>query len=191
MKILLKILITTVILLTIPVSIYYGLRSRNTPFTLEYINRSYVVTLPNKVWFEIDGGADTLDDEKIFENDTTELDKKGIDFGLQYPVYNVITQNDTATRIQEGTRLGDSVKLIQQIEINKENAQTYTTYVFFSQYGKFENNTYVHEGCRVEIGSEQGEVQTNEEIATAMIQYQLEDNSIEDTVTFDISCYEK
>jgi hypothetical protein len=192
MKIFLKILTAIIILLTIPTAIYYGLRFRNTHFTLEYLNRSYVVTLPNKVWFEIDGGAVTLDDERIFENDSTDLLKSGIDFGLQYPTYKAKTENKTATRTQEATRVGDTIEISQTIEFYDENKKQYTTYIFFSQYGDFEENTYVHEGCRVEITSEKGEVQTNEEIATAMIQYLIEgEKSIDDVITFDISCYEK
>jgi hypothetical protein len=190
MKTLLKILITIVIILTIPISIYYGLRIKNTHSTLEYINNKYVVTLPNKTWFEIGGPTDTLDNEKIFETDSVKVETSGIDFGLQYPTYTTVTENNFAKRTTKATRVGDSIEITQNIEIKKENTNSYTTHIFFSQYGEFNKNKYIHEGCEVKISSENGTIQNNEQNAITMISYKTEEN-IEDTITFDISCYEK
>jgi hypothetical protein len=190
MKTLLKILITAIIILTIPISIYYGLRFKNTHFTLEYINNKHVITLPNQTWFEIGGPTDTLDNEKIFETDSVTLETTGIDFGLQYPTYTTTTENKFAKRTTTATRVGDTVTITQNLEIKKEGTSTYTTPIFFSQYGEFNKNTYIHEGCEVKISSETGAIQTDRQNATTTISYAVEDN-IKDTITFDISCYEK
>lgn len=188
MKTTVKVAITIVIILTIPISIYYGLRIKNTPFTLEYINRSYVVTLPNKIWFEVDGGTDTLDDEKIFENNTTNIEKQGIDFGLKYSKYTVITENDTAKRTQTAIRVGDTIQLKQNIVFNNISEGEYITTIFFSQYGEFENNIYKKDGCEVKISSEKGYITYDEQYSVTKVIFEIGNNGINDTILLDISC---
>ena len=95
MKTIIKVIITTIVLLTLPISIYYGLRLKDTPFTYEYMNRSYVITLPNKVWFEINGSTDILNNDEILINETPEVVEEGYDIGPQYPKYTTTYENDT------------------------------------------------------------------------------------------------
>jgi len=188
MKLLTKILLTTIIILILPISIYYGLRIQNTNFILEHINRSYVITLPNKVWFEIDGSKDTLNKNQIFENDTIQLETTGLDWGLQYPTYKTITQNETAVKTLTGTRVGDTITLEQNITIHDDNYDTYTTHIYFSQYGIFENNTYTQEGCSVNILSKNGNITYNPKYSIVNITYEITNNTIEDNLSLEISC---
>ncbi|MCD4756238.1 hypothetical protein K8R20_01310 [bacterium] len=188
MKLLTKILLTTIIILILPISIYYGLKIQNTNFILEHINRSYVITLPNKVWFEIDGSTDTLNKKQIFGNDTTLLETTGLNWGLQYPTHTATIQNDTAVKTLTGTRVGDTIAIEQNITIFDNEYDTYTTYIYFSQYGLFENNTYTQEGCSVNIGSESGDITYNPKYSIVNITYEIINNTIEDNLLLKISC---
>lgn len=188
MKIVLKIVIGIIIVVTLPISIYYGLRIENTPFQMEYKNRSYVVTLPNKVWFEINSAMDTLDEEMIFEDDLPKIEQSGFDIGPQYPTYKATMENNTAKSTRVGYRVGDSIKIEQNIEIHKENPETYSTRIYFSQYGQFQNNTYSKDGCNVEIKSEKGFITYDKEFAIVKIEYEVIDRSIKDLISIDISC---
>jgi hypothetical protein len=189
MKIAIKIVITILTILTVPISIYYGLRLRNTPFIYEYMNRSYVVTLPNKVWFEINGSMDILDNEEIFKNDTSEIVKEGYDIGPNYPRYIVRTENDTLRKIQTAERVGDILKIENDIEILQGEYDEYIQKIFFSQYGTFQNNTYSQEGCSVKISSDSGDISYKEEYAVIMVTYDIKErDSIKDKIYFEISC---
>lgn len=188
MKIAIKILITLIILIILPISIYYGLRFRNTPFVFEYINRSYVITLPNKVWFEINGGKDILDEDEIFTNDIPQLTKEGIDIGPRYPIYTVYTENSNAQRTQIAKRVGDTVTIDLNVDILGEGYSTYITNIYFSQYGEFENNKYIQDGCEVEIRSINGEISYNEEFAYVSITNRVLMNKVEDSISLNISC---
>jgi len=188
MKIVLKIIIGIIIVVTLPISIYYGLRIENTPFKMEYKNRSYVVTLPNKVWFELNGAMDTLDEEMIFENDLPKIEQGGFDIGPQYPTYKASMENNTAKSTRVGYRVGDSIKIEQDIEIYKENPETYSTRIYFSQYGQFQNSRYSKDGCDVEIKSEKGFITYDEDFAIVKIEYEVMDSDIKDLISIDISC---
>jgi hypothetical protein len=188
MKIILKVIIGIIIVVTLPISIYYGLRIENTPFKMEYKNRSYVVTLPNKVWFELNGAMDTLDEEMIFENDLPKIEQSGFDIGPQYPTYKATMENNTGKSTRVGYRVGDSIKIEQDIEIYKENPETYNTKIYFSQYGQFQNNTYSKDGCEVGIKSEKGFITYDEDFAIVKIEYEVMDSDIKDLISIDISC---
>jgi hypothetical protein len=189
MKLAIKIVITIITILTVPISIYYGLRLRNTPFIYEYMNRSYVVTLPNKVWFEINGSMDILDNEEVFKNDIPEIVKEGYDIGPNYPRYIVRTENDTLKKIQTTERVGDILIIKNDIEIVDGEYNEYIQKIFFSQYGDFVRNTYHQDGCSIYISSESGDISYNEEYAVLMITYNVKRiTRIEDTLSFEISC---
>lgn len=189
MKTIIKIIITIIIVLTLPISIYYGLRLKNTPFIYEYMNRSHVITLPNKVWFEINGSMDILDDEDILINETPEVIKEGYDVGPQYPRYTTTYENDTIKKVQTSKRVGDILTIENSIEIVDGEYNKYIQKIFFSQYGTFGNNTYTQEGCSVKISSKNGNISYDEEYALVMITYDIKENSrIEDILSFEISC---
>jgi hypothetical protein len=187
MKILIKIVITILIILTIPISIYYGLRLRNTPFLLEHINRSYVVTLPNKVWFEIDGSKDTLDEKQIFENETINLNTTGYNFGLQYPTYTTTTENNTAKRTVQVTRVGDTITVEQEIKLYEIENGEYIRKIYFSQFGEFRNNTYIKDGCEVQITAN-GHITYDKDYSIVNIAYQIDESEVSDTILLNISC---
>ena len=189
MKIIIKIIITILILLILPISIYYGLRLTNTPFVYEFINRSFVVTLPNKVWFEINGSMDILDDEEIFRNTTPEIVMEGYDIGPEYPTYTVTFENENAKKIQTSQRAGDTLYIRNNIEILEREYDEYIQKIFFSQYGEFVRNIYTQEGCSVYISSRTGDISYNEEYAVLMVTYNVSRiTKIEDTLAFEISC---
>ena len=188
MKIAIKILITLTTLIILPISIYYGLRFRNTPFVFEYINRSYVITLPNKVWFEIDGGKDMLDEEVVFSNDTPQLIKEGIDIGPRYPKYTVITKNNIAQRTQIANRVGDTIGIELKVDTFGEEYEEYITNIYFSQSGTFDGNTYIQEGCEVEVEADNGDISFNEEFAIISITNNVLEGKVEDSISINISC---
>ncbi|MFA5634017.1 MAG: hypothetical protein WCY00_00305 [Candidatus Dojkabacteria bacterium] len=189
MKTIIKVIITTIVLLTLPISIYYGLRLKDTPFTYEYMNRSYVITLPNKVWFEINGSTDILKNDEILVNETPEVVEEGYDIGPQYPKYTTTYENDTIKKVQTSKRVGDILTIESYIEIAEGEHDEYIQKIFFSQYGTFENNTYTQEGCSVKISSKNGNISHDEEYALVMITYDIKENSrIEDILSFEISC---
>lgn len=189
MKTIIKVIITTIVLLTLPISIYYGLRLKDTPFTYEYMNRSYVITLPNKVWFEINGSTDILKNDEILVNETPEVVEEGYDIGPQYPKYTTTYENDTIKKVQTSKRVGDTLTIESYIEIAEGEHDEYIQKVFFSQHGTFKDNSYTQEGCNVKISSKNGTLSYDEEYALLMITYDVRGiTKVEDTLSFEISC---
>ena len=189
MKTILKILLTLITIMILPISIYYGLRLSNTNYTYEYLNRSLVVTLPNGVWFEVNGSQDLEDDtELIFENDTPDIKREGIDLGLLYPEYTITMENDTADKTQTVNRVEDTTNIENIINLKTKEFQTYTARIYFSQLGEFKNDTYTQGRCSVKVESQEGEISYNQELATVNIEYQIEDTKINDLIQLEISC---
>lgn len=189
MKNILKVLLVLIIVLIFPISVFYGLRILNNGYTYEYLNRSLVITLPNGVWFELNEAQDLVNEETlIFENDTANTKKSGMDFGLLYPTYTITMENDTATKSQTAKRSGNTVSIENTINFNKDVFQTYTARIYFSKYGDFENDTYTQDGCSVKVISENGAVSYDEKYAIVDIEYQIENSKVDDLIKIEISC---
>lgn len=189
MRIVIKIILTILIVLSLPLSIYYGLRFTHTPFVHEYMNRSFVITLPNKVWFELNGATDLLDDDEIFTNDIPEVDAVGNDIGPKYIQYTMTFENDIAKKVQGMRRERDSLFVDTRIDFYERDQEVYTQKIFFSQYGTFEDNTYSQEGCKVHILSDGGEVLYDKEYSVITISYDIKGKDyIKDNLTIDILC---
>jgi translation elongation factor EF-1beta len=189
MKNILKTLLVLIIILILPISIYYGLRLLNTNYVYEYLNRSLVVTLPNGVWFEVNGSEDLADEnELIFQNDIPTVKRESINFGLKYLTYTITTENDTATRIQKVKRAEDTLSIENIISFNTDEFQTYTTRIYFSEYGEFKDDTYTQDGCSVKVTSQEGDISYDDEYAIINITYKIEDSKINDLIQLEISC---
>lgn len=200
MKTILKTITILLVLLTIPISIYYGLRILNNKFQYTYINNSVVITLPNKIWFELSGTQDYLIDSedmeykeyKIFETQLSDSNKSGYDIGLQYPKYSVTTQSRAVERTQEVTREKDTLNIYQQLDIKDLKYEKYISNIYFSQYGKIVDNTYTQEGCSVQITSESGKVIGDEQYSLIKIEYDIKNKTkIKDNIKMYILCYER
>ena len=189
MKNILKVLLVLIIIIIFPLSVFYGLRILNNGYTYEYLNRSIVVTLTNGIWFEVNGAEDLADDtDLIFEDDTTDIKESSIDFGLIYPKYTITTENDTATRIQKVKRAEDTLSIENIISFNTDEFQTYTTRIYFSEYGEFKDDTYTQDGCSVKVTSQEGDISYDDEYAIINITYKIEDSKINDLIQLEISC---
>lgn len=190
MKNILKVLLVLIIVLIFPISVFYGLRILNNGYVYEYLNTSIVVTLTNGVWFEIDGSQDLVNEKDlIFRDDTPKTERNGIDFGLLYPTYTITTENDTATKIQNVKRVGDTITIKNNIHFNTDEFQTYTTRIYFSEYGEFKDDTYTRDGCSVKVTSQEGDIFYDDEYAIINITYKIEDSKIiNDLIQLEISC---
>jgi hypothetical protein len=188
MKIIIKILITLIIILTLPITIYYGLQLQNTNYTYEYTNTSYVVTLPNKVWLELNTSQDTIDEQTIFDSTNPNIKKEGINFGLKYPTYTVVNETNTIKQTLIGSRVEDTLTIKNNINVKEEQYDTYTTHIYFSQYGIYSDNTYIQDGCYVEVNTKVGDMEYDQEHATLNITYDISQGKVEDNITMEISC---
>jgi hypothetical protein len=200
MKTILKTITIILVLLITPISIYYGLRIFNNKFQYTYTNSSVVITLPNKIWFELSGTQDYLIDKddveykeyKIFETQLPDMTKSGYDIGLQYPKYSITTQSRAVDRIQEVTREKDTLNIYQQLDIKDLKYDKYISNIYFSQYGEIIDNKYSQEGCSVQVTSEIGKVISDEQYALIKVEYDITNKTmIKDNIKMYISCYER
>lgn len=194
MKKLVKILLIIFIILTFCISILYGTRIFNTPYAYEYINNSLVVTIPNKLWFEINTQNDYLskgeNTKYHFENDLVDYTKSGYNIGYIYPTYTAKVENDTTSKTDTITRQKDSLKIERAIQTqNSEKYDSYTSKIIFSKYGTFENNTYSQDGCDISVSSTKGEIKYDEKSASVLISYKLDKvGEIKDILDITIQC---
>lgn len=194
MRKLFKIFFLIFVLLSFGISLLYGSRIFRNPYTYEYLNNSLVVTIPNKVWFEINNQQDSLTKDNkptyIFENDLLGYTRSGYNIGYIYPTYTAKTQNDTVTKTDAVTRQKDTLGIKRSVKI--QSPQLYKDYISkisFSKYGIFENNTYTQDGCDISIFSERGEITYDEKSASVLISYKLgEVGEIEDIIDITIQC---
>ncbi len=194
MKKLVKILLLIFIILSFCISILYGTRILNTPYIYEYLNNSLVVTIPNKLWFEINSQNDYLskgeNTKYLFENDLVNFTKSGYSIGYIYPTYTAKTENDTTSKTDTVTRQKDSLKI--QRTIQTQNSGLYDNYIskiIFSKYGTFLNNTYTQDGCDIAISSTKGEIEYDEKSASVLISYKLNEvGEIKDILDITIQC---
>jgi len=194
MKKLVKILLLIFIILSFCISILYGTRILNTPYIYEYLNNSLVVTIPNKLWFEINSQNDYLfkgeNTKYLFENDLVNFTKSGYNIGYIYPTYTAKTENDTTSKTDTVTRQKDSLKI--QRTIQTQNSGLYDNYIskiIFSKYGTFLNNTYTQDGCDIAISSTKGEIEYDEKSASVLISYKLNEvGEIKDILDITIQC---
>lgn len=200
MKTILKTITIILVLLITPISIYYGLRIFNNKFQYTYTNSSVVITLPNKIWFELSGTQDYLIDKddveykeyKIFETQLPDMTKSGYDIGLQYPKYNITTESRAVDRIQEVTREKDTLNIYQELDIKDLKYDKYISNIYFSQYGEIIDNKYSQEGCSVQVTSEIGKVISDEKYAVIKVEYDIANISmVKDNIKMYISCYER
>jgi hypothetical protein len=200
MKTILKTITIILVLLITPISIYYGLRIFNNKFQYTYTNSSVVITLPNKIWFELSGTQDYLIDKddveykeyKIFETQLPDMTKSGYDIGLQYPKYNITTESRAVDRIQEVTREKDTLNIYQELDIKDLKYDKYISNIYFSQYGEIIDNKYSQEGCSVQVTSEIGKVISDEKYAVIKVEYDIANKSmVKDNIKMYISCYER
>lgn len=191
---LLKIFFLIFALLSFGISLLYGSRIFRTPYIYEYINNSLVVTIPNKVWFEINNQQDSLTKDNkptyIFEDDLLEYTKSGYNIGYIYPTYTAKTENNTLTKTDVVTREKDTLEIKRSVEIqNPTQYGYYTSKVTFSKYGTFENNTYTQDGCDISVSSEKGGIKYDAKTATLSISYKLNEvGEIEDIINISIQC---
>ncbi len=194
MKKLAKILLLIFIIISFCISILYGTRIFNTPYTYEYLNNSLVVTIPNKLWFEINSQNDYLskgeNTKYLFENDLVNYTKSGYNIGYIYPTYTAKTENDTTSKTDIVTRQKDSLKIERSIQTQNSGLyDNYITKIIFSKYGTFENNTYTQDGCDILISSTKGEIEYDEKFASVLISYKLDEvGEIEDVIDITIQC---
>ncbi len=194
MRKLLKILFLIIALLSFGISLLYGSRIFNTPYTYEYINNSLVVTIPNKVWFEINNQQDSLTVNNkptyIFENDLLKYTKSGYNLGYIYPTYISQTENNIITKTDTVTRKKDILEIKRFVKIqNPTLYKDYTSKITFSKYGIFENNTYIQDGCSIPISSNTGQIKYDSKTATLSITYKLNEvGEIEDTINISVQC---
>lgn len=194
MRKLLKIFFLIFALLSFGISLLYGYRIFRTPYIYEYINNSLVVTIPNKVWFEINNQQDSLaKDNKqiyIFENDLLEYTKSGYNIGYLYPTYTSKTENDTTIKTDTVTRQKDILQIKRFVKIqNPQSYKNYISKIAFSKYGTFENNTYTQDGCDISVTSEKGELKYDPKTASLNISYKPNEvGEIEDTINIEIQC---
>ena len=194
MRKLLKIFFLIFALLSFGISLLYGTRIFNTPYMYEYLNNSLVVTIPNKLWFEINSQNDYLSKEEntkyLFENDLVNFIKSGYNIGYIYPTYIAKTENDTTSKTDTVTRQKDSLKI--QRTIQTQNSGLYDNYIskiIFSKYGTFLNNTYTQDGCDISISSTKGEIGYDEKSASVLISYKLNEvGEIKDIIDITIQC---
>lgn len=194
MRKLLKIFFLIFALLSFGISLLYGSRIFRTPYIYEYINNSLVVTIPNKIWFEMNNQQDSLTKDKkptyIFEDDLLGYTKSGYNIGYIYPTYTAKTENNTLTKTDVVTREKDTLEIKRSVEIqNPTQYGYYTSKVTFSKYGTFENNTYTQDGCDIFITSRSGELKYDAKTATLSISYKLNEvGEIEDIINISVQC---
>lgn len=194
MRKLLKIFFLIFALLSFGISLLYGSRIFRNPYIYEYINNSLVVTIPNKIWFEINNQQDSLTKDNkptyIFEDDLLEYTKSGYNIGYIYPTYTSKTENNTLTKTDVVTREKDTLEIKRSVKVqNPTQYGYYTSKVTFSKYGTFLDNTYTQDGCDIFITSEKGELKYDPRIATLSISYKLNEvGEIEDIINISIQC---
>lgn len=190
----LKIFFLIPALLPLGVSLLYGSRILRNPYIYEYINNSLVVTIPNKVWFEINNQQDSLTKDNkptyIFENDLLEYTKSGYNIGYIYPTYTAKTENNTITKTDLVTRTEDNLEIKRSVKVqNSEQYSSYMSKITFSKYGTFLNNTYTQDGCDILVSSENGDLNYDQKTATLSISYKLSEvGEIEDIINISIRC---
>lgn len=193
MRKLFKIFFLIIALFSFGISSLYGFRIFRIPYTYEYLNNSLVVTIPNKVWFEINNQQDTLTKDNkptyIFENDLLEYTKSGYNIGYLYPTYTSRTENDTLTKTDTVTRVKDTLQIKRFVKIQRHVEDTYISKISFSKYGTFENGTYTQDGCDISVTSQNGEVKYNQKTASMTMSYKINEvGEIEDTINIEIQC---
>ncbi|MBI2356567.1 hypothetical protein HYV12_00705 [Candidatus Dojkabacteria bacterium] len=201
MKLLFKIKIILIILIGLPISVYYGLRFFDEPMYYEFNNRSYVVTLPSRVWFEIDTSLDQfVEKEDVgnlfipFEDSRPNVKGEGINIGLSYPKIGSKIEENGVSKHQTLSRLGDTLVFDSEIKLKPEILQKYDTYVInilFSQYGRYDyqTNTYSQEGCDVKFESEEGEISYREDQAKVFVSYELYQENLTGTIRINVNCF--
>lgn len=191
---LLKIFFILFALLSFGISLLYGLRIFRTPYIYEYLNNSLVVTIPNKIWFEINNQQDSLTKgnkpTNIFENDLLEYTKSAYNIGYIYPTYTSKTENNTITKTDTVTREKDTLKLKRSVKVqNSKQYSNYISKITFSKYGTFLNNTYTQDGCDILVSSENGDLKYDPKTATLSISYKLNEvGEVEDIINISIQC---
>jgi len=194
MRKLFKIFFLIFALLSFGISLLYGSRIFRTPYTYEYLNNSLVVTIPNKVWFEINNQQDSLTKDNkptyIFENDLLEYTKSGYNIGYIYPTYTAKTENDTITKTDIVTRQKDTLGIKRSVKIQNPTLHDYyISRITFSKYGAFLDNTYTQDGCDISVTSQNGEVKYDQKTASMTMSYKLNEvGEIEDTINIEIQC---
>lgn len=194
MRKLLKIFFIIFALLSLGISLLYGSRIFRTPYIYEYINNSLVVTIPNKIWFEINSQQDTLTKDNnptyIFENDLLDYTKSGYNIGYIYPTYTAKTVNNTLAKTDIVTRERDTLEIKRSVKIQNPTLHDYyISRISFSKYGTFLNNTYTQDGCDIQVSSENGELKYDPKTATLSISYNPDEvGEIEDTINISVQC---
>jgi len=194
MRKLFKIFFLIFALLSFGISLLYGTRIFRTPYIYEYINNSLVVTIPNKIWFEINNQQDFLSKDNkptyVFENDLLEYTKSGYNIGYIYPTYTSKTENDTITKTDIVTRGKDTLEIKRSVKIqNHTPYDSYISKISFSKYGIFLDNTYTQDGCDIQVSSQNGELKYDPKTATLSISYNPDEvGEIEDTINISVQC---
>lgn len=172
----------------------YGSRLSHTQYQYEYLTNSLVVTIPNRLWFEINSLQDYLVKDDVqtlpFENSSLEHTKSGYDIGYLYPTYTARIANDATTKTDIITRDKDTLQIARTINIqNPDKYDSYISKIAFSEFGKYTNNTFTQEGCNINLSSENGELSYKKEISTIFISYPIDRvGDINDIINITIEC---
>jgi hypothetical protein len=174
----------------------YGFRIPNVPFEYEYSENSLIVSIPNKLWFELNNQQDYLQKEpedniEIFSNDILEYTKSGYDIGPFYPTYTADIKNDSISKTDIINRKKNAIQIDRTIILEtSEQYDNYVSKITFSEFGSYENNTFSQEGCNIKIQSQTGDIRYNKESSTILVTYPLKTTSatIKDTLNIAIEC---
>jgi len=191
-----KILISVIILVIFLISVLYGFRIPNVPFEYTYAENSLIITIPNKLWLELNSQQDYLQndsDEKseIFQNSILEYQKSGYNIGPFYPTYAGNIQDNVISKIDIVNRNKNTLGIDRTIILGtEEKYEQYVSQITFSEFGTFDKNTFSQEGCDIKIQSQTGEIQYDETNSTILIYYPLKTTSatIKDTLNISVEC---
>lgn len=195
MKIAFKIFLIIFIVITTAVSILYGSRILNIPYEYGYSDNSLIITIPNKLWVELNSQQDYLlkGDEKtaIFPNSLLEYTEFGNNLGPQYPIYAATIKEDIISKTDIVTRKGNNLSIRRAITLNTtEQYDHYVSNITFSELGTYNEGTFSQEGCDIKTESQVGDLQYDKESSTISVSYKIEkdDTTIDDTLNINVYC---
>jgi hypothetical protein len=195
MKIAFKIFLIIFIVTTTAVSILYGSRILNIPYEYGYSDNSLILTIPNKLWVELNSQQDyLLKGEKktaIFQNSLLEYTEFGNNIGPQYPIYAATIKKDIISKTDIVTRKGNNLNIRRAITLNTtEQYDHYISDITFSELGEYNNNTFSQEGCDIKTESQTGDIQYDKESSTISVSYTIEndDTIIDDKLNISVYC---
>ena len=195
MKIAFKIFLIIFVVTTTIISIIYGTRIFHIPYEYGYTDNSLIITIPNKLWIELNSQQDYLINgdakKEIYQNSLLEYTKFGNDLGSQYPIYAATIKEDLVSKTDIVTRKENNLSIRRAITLSTtDQYDRYVSNITFSELGTYNEGTFSQEGCDIKTESQTGDVQYDKESSTISVSYTIEkdDTTIDDTLNINVYC---